>query len=60
MIHYHIRWTGSEAMDWEPFDTQAEAEERAKKLSRFGETYTIEELGEGCTRCAAGNTDRPR
>lgn len=60
MTHFHIRWSGSEAMDWEPFTTQEEADASAKKMIRSGETYTIEELGEGCTRCQAGNTERPR
>ena len=46
-------------MDWQPFDTREEAEASAKKSMRPGENYTIEELGEGCTRCQAGNTDRP-
>ncbi len=60
MNHFHIRWKGSEAMDWEPFETREEAEEKARQLMRPGESYTIEELGDGCTRCQAGNTDRPR
>lgn len=60
MTHFHIRWSGAEAMDWEPFTTQEEAEAAAKQRMRSGETYTIEELGQGCTRCQAGNTDRPR
>lgn len=59
MHHYHIRWLGSEAMSWERFPTREEAEETAKQRARPGQAYTIEELGEGCTRCAAGNTDRP-
>ena len=58
-MHFHIRWSGAEAMSWERFATRAEAEAAAKERVRPGETYTIEELGEGCTRCQAGNTDRP-
>ena len=59
MSHYHIRWTGAEAMEWEPFATRDEADDVAQKRMRAGQTYTIEELGEGCTRCQAGNTERP-
>ena len=59
MTHFHIRWSGAQAMSWERFSTREEAEATAKERCRPGETYTIEELGEGCTRCAAGNTDAP-
>jgi hypothetical protein len=59
MSHYHIRVSGAEAMEWEPFNTREEAEDAAQKRIRAGQTYTVEELGEGCTRCQAGNTDRP-
>jgi hypothetical protein len=48
--HYHIRWSGA-ALDWERFNTHAEAEASAKQLARPGETYTIEELDGDCTRC---------
>jgi hypothetical protein len=60
MTHFHIRWSGAEAMDWQVFTTRDEAEASAKRTMRSDETYTIEELGVGCTRCQAGNTDRPR
>ena len=43
MTHYHIRWSGNVQLDWERFDTPAEAEAAAKQLLRHGETYTIEE-----------------
>ena len=59
MSHFHIRVSGAEAMEWEPFHTREEAEDAARKRIRSGQTYTIEELGEGCTRCQAGNTERP-
>jgi hypothetical protein len=49
--HYHIRWSGRTALDWECFNTRAEAEASAKQLTRLGETYTIEEHGEACSRC---------
>ena len=60
MTHFHIRWSGAEAMSWERFPTRDEAEATAQERRHDGETYTIEELGEGCTRCAAGNTDAPQ
>jgi len=59
MTHYHIRWSGAQAMGWERFSTREEAEATAQERMHAGETYTIEELGEGCTRCQAGNTDPP-
>jgi hypothetical protein len=39
-------------LDWEPFETRAEAEAVAKQLVRYGETYKIEEFDESCARCA--------
>ena len=59
MTHYHIRWAGAQAMAWERYETRAEAEAAAQERILPGESYTIEELGEGCTRCQWGNTDAP-
>lgn len=50
-LHYHIRWSGKRELDWESFDSRAEAEAGARELVRLGETFTIEEHGEGCPRC---------
>ena len=50
-LHYHIHWSGKATLDWESFDTSAEAEKSAKQLARIGETYAIEEHGEACPRC---------
>jgi len=50
-VHYHIRWSGKAALDWECFNTHAEAEASAKRLLLQGETYTIEEHDEACPRC---------
>lgn len=50
-LHYHIRWSDSANLDWERFDTIAEAEVSAKQLVRLGETYTIEEFDGTCPRC---------
>jgi hypothetical protein len=51
--HYHIRWSGNVPLDWECFRTPAEADASAKQLVRPGETYTIEEHDETCSRCLA-------
>lgn len=51
MPHYHIRWSTKEVLDWEAFDSRAEAETSAQQLVRLGETYTIEERDEDCPRC---------
>jgi len=53
MTHYHIRWSGNVPLDWQRFDTPAEAVAGAKQLVRFGETYTIEEHDASCSRCRA-------
>jgi hypothetical protein len=61
MTHFHIRWSQAMAMNWERYSSweEAEADARAKQQAHPGETYTIEELGEGCTRCQFGNSDAP-
>ena len=51
MTHYHIRWSGKELLDWQRFSTPEEAKARARQLVRQGETYTIEEHDETCSRC---------
>jgi hypothetical protein len=53
MTHYHIRWSGNVPLDWECFNTYADAEARAKQLLRQDETYSIEEYDETCPRCRA-------
>lgn len=53
-LHYHIRWSGKATLDWESFDTSADAEANAKKLIQSGETYTIEEHNRDCSRCRDG------
>lgn len=49
--HYHIRWSGKEALDWEAFDSCDDAQISAEQLVRPGETYTIEERDQACGRC---------
>jgi len=51
-VHYHIRWAQIPLLDWQSFSTRVTAEENAKQLKRFGETYTIERHDENCQRCA--------
>jgi len=50
--HFHIRWA-SGALDWERFDTMLDAEASAQQLVRPGETYTLEEYPDDCSRCGA-------
>jgi hypothetical protein len=50
-LHYHIRWSGKDILDWESFGTRMEAELRAKELVRRDETFVIEERGQECPRC---------
>jgi hypothetical protein len=50
-VHYHIRWAQIPLLDFESFKTRVKAEAAAQILTRLGETYTIEEHGEGCQRC---------
>jgi len=50
-LHFHIRWSPSGLLDWQAFDTQAEAEAAAAQLSRPSETYTIEASLANCGRC---------
>ena len=52
-FHHHIRWVPSGAVDWEPHETLAQAEESAKRLSRKYEGYVIEQFDEACVQCAA-------
>jgi hypothetical protein len=50
-MHYHIRWSDSK-LDWERYNTRAEAEAGVRQLMRVGETYTVEEFSDsGCPRC---------
>ena len=53
MIHYHIRWSGQNRLDWERFDSDADAVVAARQLKRLGETFTIEERDESCENCRA-------
>jgi hypothetical protein len=50
-MHYHIRWSTKEVLDWEAFESRAEAEAAAQQLVQPDETYTIIERDESCPRC---------
>jgi hypothetical protein len=51
MVHYHIRWSSKELLDWEPHPSRATAEGRAQQLVQSGETFTIEKGDDACPRC---------
>ena len=50
-MHYHIRWSSSDSLDWQAFETHEQAEAAARGLVRRGETYTVEARSENCERC---------
>ena len=52
-LHYHIRWSTTDVLDWECFRTYKSAEERARQLVAPHEDYFIEVRGELCERCCA-------
>jgi hypothetical protein len=50
-LHYHIHWSEKASVDWQRFDTRADAKTSAKQLALPGETYTIEEHDKSCSQC---------
>jgi hypothetical protein len=48
--HYHIWWSGG-VLDWEAFDSRAEAEAGAEQMVRLGESYVMEEYGADWVKC---------
>jgi hypothetical protein len=50
-FHYHIRWSGDPALDWDCFTTAEEAKCCADQMVRSGEDYTVEKFGDDCVRC---------
>jgi len=42
--HFHIFWTQNHLMDWQCFETRAEATMRAMELVQPGETFSVEEI----------------
>jgi len=49
--HFHIHWSKNQRLDWEGFDTRAEATARAIELAAPGEMFTIEEVSATCSVC---------
>ena len=50
-MHYHIRWSKTK-LDWEPFGTREEAEQAARQLGLYGETFTVELVDDKtCMQC---------
>jgi len=58
--HYHVHWSRVVALNWERFNTRAEAEARAELSALQGETYAIEEHGEVCQRCRDAERGKSR
>lgn len=50
-MHYHIRWSSGK-VDWERYNSRAEAEAGARQLIRQEGSYEIEEFRDtACPRC---------
>jgi len=52
IFHFHIRWAPGSALDWEAFETHAEAEATAGQLAHPHESYKIVKRTRVCRRCA--------
>jgi hypothetical protein len=50
--HYHIKWSHTDHLDWERFETVQAAEKAARSLVQPGEKFTIKAEGKDCSRCA--------
>jgi hypothetical protein len=49
--HFHIHWSTTDQVDWQRFDTKAEADRRAVELVKPTESFTLEEFGANCPIC---------
>jgi hypothetical protein len=49
--HFHIHWIKKKILDWEPFNTHADAQARAQELAGPNEIFTVEELSVKCPVC---------
>ena len=49
--HFHIHWIKKKILDWEPFNTHADAQARAQELAGSNEIFTVEELSVKCPVC---------
>jgi hypothetical protein len=57
--HFHIHWCGKEEIDWECFDTHADAKMRALELAQPGEEFEIEEISVQCPLRGAKGASAP-
>lgn len=48
LVHFHIRWRREAQLDWECFETRAEATERAALIAQPDEEFSIEEISAKC------------
>ena len=55
-IHYHICWSFDSSLDWQPFQTEEEATEIARRIKKSAESYTIVERDGECERCREFNS----
>ena len=58
--HFHIHWSRVGPLNWERFNTRAEAEASAHLYVLQGEGYAIEEQGEACQRCSDADKGKLR
>jgi hypothetical protein len=47
-LHFHIKWSSWDNLDWQCFSSRLEANSLAAHLVQPGETFTIEECSEDC------------
>jgi hypothetical protein len=55
-FHFHIHWSRKESLDWEGFDTHAEALVRALEIALPGEMFMIKEISATCPVCGSLST----
>ena len=48
LVHFHIRWRGEAQLDWQCFESRADATERAVSLAQPDEEFAIEEISARC------------
>jgi hypothetical protein len=50
--HFHIKWIELSNVDWERFETELDATERAMELVKPDETFSIEPFeNDNCPHC---------
>lgn len=45
-LHFHIRWSTTDILDWQAFENREAAEDSARDLVQPNETFIIEECHE--------------